>query len=225
MKKYFFFLFFLVSLSVFGQSKTDSLKNNNSRLGFQKYNVGVSPSAFLNYFPGIQISQDFGINKYLNIPFETAYIYKSVYAPFADGFRIKSGIEWCISPREKAFAIIGIHGIFRRTFEENLLIENNFNAGFRRKYYIDRTRTLTGGAIVLGCVVKIVDRLYLNFTGGIGGGTLVVTQKGVPDEIDVLEERQIWGFAGPVETYIPVITVNLNFSYNLIYKPIKKRII
>ncbi len=109
-------IFILLVLMI---NRTDSNSQVlNDTLFFDRFSVGISPSALINSFSGAQVNFNIGLTPKLKFVIETGYIINSVHAESATGFRLKYGIEWMLQSRSNGPFIMGLNGIYRYVTEQ-----------------------------------------------------------------------------------------------------------
>lgn len=203
MKKLFsFILMILLNLSLYGQDMV-----------FPSWRLGITPSALLNNYPGLQISLDKSINKKLNFSLESAYLFTSVNGE--QGFRIRPGIEMFIARSSWVSFTSGIHYNYRYglVYENNRTVSSN-GEFFHIQYNRKSERILRGINFSGILMFKINPRLHLDLGVGYGLGNVklirgeTIIDDGInwePNNIDVLADGFIF----------PIFYTHLNFSYTI----------
>ncbi|TVR79810.1 MAG: hypothetical protein EA409_08765 [Saprospirales bacterium] len=104
------------TLMVFGQEYTDSQTEEYEAVS-GIYQLGITPSALFNKYPGIQISQRLKVYKPIYIGLESAVLFYMIDWDFerARGFRIRPSLQLKVYNREKITGHIGVFYNYRKT--------------------------------------------------------------------------------------------------------------
>lgn len=190
---------------------------------YPKYRIGISPSAFMNFFPGIQISNDYGITDRIQLSSETAYIFQSAYGSSANGFRLKIGPEFNVASNRIIRYSIGLHYLHRTT-----IADREDQIVFREDNYVEhidfkRKKVVNGLELYSDLSWKLSPRLTLETGVGFGQGNIIVSdseknQFREPDELDIIIDGFNW-FTGTdrvgKDVYY-IMSFNVNISYTII---------
>jgi len=156
-------LLFLFPFFLIGQESSDSLEEDEYEyieyISFEKYGIGITPSALVNIYGGIQISQDFGLSENLNISLETAYLYNLSFNKPASGFRIKPGIQYMFWSEGITGLAIGINANYRNTTTTRLFRRIYWQENFEETRRVKRNRELIGGDAMFSFFFRLSDAL------------------------------------------------------------------
>ena len=203
------FVILVYSIALFSQVDRPNIK-------FPKYAVGISPSAAINFFEGVQVSNDIGLNDYFNLNLETAYLFGSLNKDrVSNGFRIRPSIEYLPYVAPGFAYIIGFFGLNRFTKEEYFISVSHFEERYNEQIPVIRNKTLYGGGFLFGLMSRINDKILFKFRMGIGGGSLAV------EEESSIEDRDFrWNFFNNFDSVgdwqYPIVFTNINFSYIIV---------
>jgi hypothetical protein len=203
----------IFSLASHGQEKKEKLE-------YATYSVGLSPSAFVNFFNGVQVSQDFALKPNLNLTLESAYIFNSIYSDYTQGFRLKPGLEFIVAAGENSAFVMGLHYNYRRTISPRTIGYIYEFDQYTEEVGVDRIKTLHGLMYSLGALGNITDRLRLEFSLGVGLGVLDIRDinSTATRTIDnaVRFDRSFYFIDSPTNEFFPLGSINLNFSYIIV---------
>ncbi len=196
-----------------------SYSQKKDSIGFlPKYAIGISPSAYINVYRGIQISQDFRFSKELNLTLESGFIFDGTLFANRDprGIRLRFGIEYLFPvDKEDAFSV----GIFflKRYIQEDLQFEvNHWEQRYFRRIPVKRTKDLKGSGMSLDFKQKILQRFHVDFGFGIGIGTFSINDKFYSEDRENLEYRGWYAYDTVGDYFFPIVFFNINFSYVII---------
>ena len=215
------FLFFLLlfgSVCLYAQDESEDEYEYYYPLVFQKYSIGFSPSAFVNFYSGIQFSQDFGIKPNVNLTLETGYIFSSAFLTPVNGLRIKPGFQYLATSNEFVAFLVGASFNYRYINEQRESIFNHFEDGYLETVRFDRIKHFTAAEFNLSVLAKVSEVIRIEFGLGIGAGSLSIedkntTQKRTGESSFVLFGRE---FDTPGKTIMPLASFNLNIQYALV---------
>jgi hypothetical protein len=184
----------------------------NDTLGFDRFSVGISPSALINSFSGAQVNFNFGITPKLKFVVETGYIFNSVHAKSASGYRLKYGIEWMLQSRRNGPFIMGLNGIYRYVTEQRtstVFYPENYSEIVR----FEKTKKLQGFQISLGQYFRLNQNFKMSYLLGLGMGGISVEDIGDNPVSDFVPFFNFYNRAGKYN--YPVISVNIKYMYTL----------
>jgi len=202
MKKIIGVISFLMLWSVTYSQSTDSL------IFLPKYSVGISPSAFLNVYEGVQISQDLRIAKGINLTLESAYIYSSSFYPNRkiEGVRLRPGIEL------DALSI-GFFYLKRYIKEDFTYLIKHYELKYVRKIPVVRVKDLSGLGINLDLKNKLTDRFRIDLGFGFGLGTLSIRDEIIGGYNREFEYKNWFVYDSIGKFFLPIVFFNINISY------------
>lgn len=110
------FLFCNLAPKVFGQDIARS-QTEVAEVVKEVYQLGFTPSALFNKYPGIQLSQQIRVYKPIYIGLESAYLFYMIDPDFerARGFRIRPSLQFKVYNREKFTGHLGVFYNYRKT--------------------------------------------------------------------------------------------------------------
>ncbi|MBK7096761.1 MAG: hypothetical protein IPH57_17480 [Saprospiraceae bacterium] len=184
----------------------------NDTLFFDRFSVGISPSALINSFSGAQVNFNIGLTPKLKFVVETGYIFNSVHAESANGYRLKYGIEWMLQSRRNAPFIMGLNGIHRYVTEQRsstVFYPENYSEIV--KY--EKTKTMQGFQISLGQYFRLNQNFKMSYLLGLGIGGVSVEDIGEDAVNDFVPFFNFYNRAGKYN--YPVISVNIKYMYTL----------
>ncbi len=185
---------------------------------YEKLRVGFSPSAFLNTYPGLQLSIDKGVRSVpqFNFTLEVASIFR--FNTFGErrmrGYRIKPGLEWLLARVEPVGVSLGFYWDLRQTIWKRVEYVSHWDEQYREYADISRTTVLSGGLFGLNLVVHPTPRLMIEGGFALGLGFYTVTDE--PKE-GYRSQRtgNIFLSLDDGNYSFPLMSFNLNFSYIL----------
>lgn len=175
-----FFLFVLTQVNCLAQNKMDSIN-----VVF----VTVTPTALLNYYPGIQAGVEIGINKFGYVELEGTYLIKSaLYRSISiqKGYRVGLNYKY---PLTKANNIKMILAFQYRNSDQ--LITNEFDRGFGsffQEIAYEQNREMVSAAIGFAYSLKIKKIGELEIAARTGLGRIDIINEDLPDDAELIED-------------------------------------
>jgi len=209
MKKIITVISFLLLWNISYSQSADSL------FFLPKYSIGISPSALLNVYEGVQISQDLRISKGINLTLESAYIYSSSF--YVDrkieGIRLRPGIEFLVNNSEEDALAIGLFYLKRYIKEDFSYLVKYFDYDFVRKVPVVKIKDLSGLGMNLDFKNKLTDRFRIDFGFGFGLGTLSIRDEIVDGDNRELKYQNWFVYDSIGKSFLPIVFFNVNISY------------
>jgi len=209
MKKIITVISFLLLWNVSYSQSADSL------FFLPKYSIGISPSALLNVYEGVQISQDLRIAKGINLTLESAYIFSSSF--YVDrkieGVRLRPGIELLVNHRGEDALAIGLFYLKRYIKEDFSYLVKYFDYDFVRKVPVVKIKDLSGFGMNLDFKNKLTDRFRIDFGFGFGLGTLSIRDEIVDGDNRELKYKGWFVYDSVGKSFLPIVFFNINISY------------
>lgn len=179
MKKLYFcsvLIFYSLSFSM----AQKGMHNNKIML---KWNL----SALADYTPSIQFGFQYHLIDKLHLQHELGYI-SHYFSPYWDsesalsGIRLKNTIKYYLPTFSKNVPIyFGFDLLFKRITYNQLREYSMYQNSYFQMIYIERTKTVFAGTILLGFEPFIIeDKLFLDFYGGIGYRNLFIDDSTPP---------------------------------------------
>jgi hypothetical protein len=142
--------------------KLNCLKNNSG------LKMGITPTALLNTFPGIQVNASYTI-RHFGIDQEMAYIINNTLdeANYS-GYRIRTVLKYIKPISDSDLIYIGI-GYHLRTilFEEEMVLER-YDGSYFQRMKIKNRYTLSGIPILVGIIVQDTEHFFWELALGLG---------------------------------------------------------
>ena len=178
---------------------------------FDRFSVGITPSAFINSFSAAQVNFNFGLTKRLKFITETGYILNSIHSKAAHGYRLKYGIEWMLSPGRNASFIFGLNGIYRYVSEERSR-EVFHPENYSETVLFDKTKKMQGFQLSLGQFFDLTQNFKMSYLFGFGFGGISIN-----DSEEIINDIfPIFNFYNRRGKYnYPIISFNLKYMYTL----------
>lgn len=221
MKKIFLVLFLLPFL-LFGQESSESTEAEEDEyeyvdyIAFEKYSLGITPSAFMNLYGGIQLSQDFGLTERWNISVETGYLFFENYNNAITGYRIKPGLQYMVWSEGIAGFAIGANVNYRNTITEREFVRVYWEEGFRETKKIERTKILIGGEVMFSLFIRLNDVLRMELGAGLGAGDIQTSDSETLEPEFRLINRGLQDiFDLSDDGLVPMGSFHINFSYDI----------
>lgn len=208
------------------RSENVEVQPSKPRFEYPRRRIGFTPSALGNRFPGIQISNDWGLKSYVNFGIETGYLFTDIISnTTVAGFRVRPTFDFAFI-REKYIALsFGLGFNYRYTIEnERSDLFNNQDEYFE-VFLHKKTKSLFGFVGTGNITAKLSDRVYAELGGGIGLGELRIRQN-LPDRANNFQPdwwriNTIFDSNQDEDFNIIVFFLHLNVSYAL-FKDEKK---
>lgn len=179
---------------------------------FDKLTIGLTPTALMNPFSGLQFNCDLRLHRKLKTTFEAGYIFNSIHSEKGSGYRIKFGVEFIVYQYNNSAMLLGINKIIRNVKEEQFETIY-YPERYSEKKYFERSKVLNGVQVSFGEIYKINDKLRLSFMLGIGAGNLVVSDS---EEFNNNNWNSFgFGFNTPGDYFYPVVSFNTKFMYSI----------
>jgi len=187
----------------------------------EKTLVTFSPSAFINFFPGVQ----FGIEQFVaddkTIEFEFARLLRINQEANTNGnqlprleekngFRMKLGFKKFISRRAIFLATLYYRNT-KHDFEEWVFRDGG---SFEQLINYKTTKSLLGPTVGLGLSNKLKNSFYIETAINLGLGLYQVRQSELPDGV-FLDGRFLEGYHRTGEYAYPILGLSLKFKYGL----------
>lgn len=172
---------FAFHTSISGQEKEQRKKKPNQFT----YELGFTPSAMVNFFPAIQISNDLKLNNEWALATEAAYIFYSFRSPDldAEGYRYKIGIERHFEINLQENFIIGLHYINRHTTEDREYQEYFIDGELIEYFNFQKEKKLSGLNLYIGNNFYFSEKISMEFGVGFGYGKIIVHDKNIEETI------------------------------------------
>lgn len=210
-------LFFLILVLILIGVKTEAQK-----MTFPSQRIGITPSAFLNLFPAIQLNTDLAIKPKTNLSIEAGYIFDS--ETDAQGLRVRPGIEFFLARSKNTAITYGLHAHFRYTAEYRTVFGETRTNEFQRIYYNNRRdRFYYGMALSANFLFKISNRWYLEIGGGAGVGSYQFVDHRALELNERVDFRESLFTPNVSFDLFPILYPHLNFSYSISNPGPKKR--
>ncbi|MGE5354988.1 MAG: hypothetical protein ACM3PT_02035 [Deltaproteobacteria bacterium] len=187
-------------------------QNLNDTLCFERFSIGITPSALFNVYNAAQVNFNLGLTKKLKATAETGYVFNSLYSGKAWGYRLKYGIEWILKARNNDAFIIGISGIYRQV-EETRFETVNHPERYREKVFFQRMKRMQGFQVSAGQIIKLNKKMRMSYLLGAGVGAINVND--VNSELDFTSRDGFLFFNNPGDYNFPVISFNVKYMYTL----------
>ncbi|WP_235299606.1 hypothetical protein [Portibacter marinus] len=175
---------------------------------FPKWRIGVTPTALVNLYPGLQMSIDKRLNERINLTCETAYLFTSIEEQ--QGIRIRPGVEIFLARSSWVSYVCGVNLTHRFTRGQVVRPTIATNGEFNFLNYRKLETMLTGMNLSNQLLFKLNSRTYLEAGGGIGIGRLTTELKG--DETEFFTVNRMLARS---TTPHPIVYAHLNISYAL----------
>jgi hypothetical protein len=134
---------------------------------FPKTRIGITPSAFLNLHPAIQLSFDNRLSKKVNFSIESAFIFNS--PENAKGFRLRPGIELFIARSSWVSLTGGVHLNYRYAVDNRSIASRSREGDFLRWNHNAKTATNRIGInFSENLMFRVSKRFYLELGSGLG---------------------------------------------------------
>lgn len=173
-----FFVLFSICFASLSLAQSDEVTNDTSaeseNMRFERYALGYSASALVNFYSGIQLSHDIGLRPRLNLAIETAYINSSLYSKYTNGFRLKTGIQYMLGANDYVAVTAGVNHIYRVTHSPRDFTIFYFEEDYSENFTVDRWKYLNGLEATFSLIARISDRFRLELGVGFGAGYLIV---------------------------------------------------
>ncbi len=209
MRRYsFIFLVFLFSSSLYSQEDNDACV-------YPVYSVGISPSAFISAYPGVQISQDFGIYKPFSISLESGYIYSTSYKRRKNiyGFRFRPIIKYSLGKVLSTTYSIGIFYTYRFTDARYDFEIDHRDYNYTETVNLEKQKVLKGYGLQLGLRKNLGDGFCFGLNLGFGPGKLIVETN--EDDLGFLIPSRSFFSSDQAEGVYSrtILYLNINLSY------------
>jgi hypothetical protein len=199
------FIFLISKQYLHGQVNIDNLF-------FDRFSIGVSPSSFINSFSAAQVNFNIGLTPKLKFVVETGYIFNSIHAESATGYRLKYGIEWMLQSRINAPFIMGLNGIYRYV-DEKRSTKVYYPENYSEIVKYNKLKTMQGFQISLGQYFKLNQNIKMSYLLGFGIGGMNVKDTGPEVPNDFFSFFTFYNREGKFN--YPIISVNIKYMYTL----------
>lgn len=144
-------------------------------------------SALVDYTPSIQFGIQYHLVDKLHLQHELGYI-SHYFSPYWDseselrGIRFKNTIKYYLPTFSKNVPIyFGFDFLYKRITYNQLREYSMYQNSYFQMMYIERTKTVFAGTILLGFEPFIIeDKLFLDFYGGLGYRNLFIDDSTPP---------------------------------------------
>ena len=138
----------------------------SKHMTFRGLHIGITPSALVNVYPGLQMSMDYGLNEWLQITNELG----AILDVSKTGYRWRPGILF--SPLRGHFVSISLGLAYNdrkayQTFEEHVL---RAQGQFTELVKNTRKRSIRGAVLVSYLQFRLSEKLKMRIGGGLGSG-------------------------------------------------------
>ena len=186
--------------------------NKKEKIKYYKFAIGISPSSFINNVQGLQFSIDTKINDLFNFSSEAGFIFNSIYSYNVYGYRFRSSFEVMLARSSEEAFQLGVFGLLRNFYEKRNAVVRHQN--YTQLFPIIRQKKLQGIGLSLAMIGTLNERTKLEIGLGIGGGKFIVADS---ENIEgSISNRSLFWYDFPGESSIPIVYVNVNFSYALV---------
>lgn len=219
-----YIIILLLFLGILVNTEAQNKKVNKlEKIEFKKYALGISPSAILNYYSGIQLSHDIGVRQNVNLAIETGYIFSGVYSENSlatNGFRLKTGVQLMAASSEYLSVNLGISYVYRYSKAPREFTINFWEEEYIELVKFDRTKTVSAVEFNISMYVALTNRLRLEMGMGMGPGIILVedknsTQRRNEDSFQ-FREFNFNLYDGAGRGFFLLGSFNINLSYILI---------
>lgn len=184
----------------------------NDTIAFERFSIGITPSAFLNVYSAVQLNFNFGLTKNLKAVLETGHIFYNMRSKNSQGYRLKYGIEWMVKTSKYSSTVLGFNGIYRKV-EEVTYRSVSYPERYIQKFEIDLERELKGIQFTVGKYFKLNKNFSMSYAFGWGIGSLEVSDD---SNLDFGDEPIVFNlYRNPGNYYFPIISFNLKYMYIL----------
>lgn len=185
MKRAMVIVIVLLGVKCFAQN--DSTRAD--KIQFPRYALGITPSAVLNFYPGLQISHDIRLDQNLNLGIETAYLpmfLNNNYDSDKVGFRVRTTLETFITRGRSEALLIGVFVNYRRVETLYDISDTKASGSYIEHYRYKEVTQYPGAGLSMSAMIYGGSRLTIKFGIGLGISQLftkTIGDKGIPQEV------------------------------------------
>ncbi len=183
-------------------------QDQNSNINGLK--IGITPSALVNVYPGIQLNVTYGWNEKFQIENEWAYLIK--IDPKTEGFRTRFLLKYYVHSR--LFVAMGYH--HRKTSSNRIETFSRFNNSFNQIIEYKLEKVMNGIPLMIGTTGDISTKISYDLAFGFGIGKILVTEPGVPEDAELVNDTSVFEPYSTSGKYnFPLLIANFKVQYKL----------
>jgi len=198
--------------------KKESGKELNSHNG--KFRIGITPSALLNTYSGLQGNMAYNISYRLQFNLEAGWIFYSTAfnsSPIS-GYRIRPAIRWYVNDSDTEDSEYRFHLSLGYNIRNTIAQRTgNFSlsgGSFANNIAYEQERTVTGLAVLFGTDVWLNNRTILDMGLGFGLGKINIADINTPNNSSKVISDLI-SSDRPGKNLFPILILNIRFQYSL----------
>jgi hypothetical protein len=175
----------LIGVKCFAQNDSTIVE----KMHFPRYAIGITPSAILNFYPGLQMSHDIRLHQNLNLSVETGYIpmfLNNNYNSDAAGFRLRTTLETFIKRGRSEALLIGVFVNYRRVETLFDISDTKASGSYIEHYRYKEVTEYPGAGLSMSAMIYADRRLTMKFGIGLGISKLftkTIGDKGKAQEV------------------------------------------
>jgi hypothetical protein len=183
------------------------------KMQFPRYAIGITPSAVINYYKGLQLSHDIRLDPNLNLCIETAYIPDFLDNNFNSdvaGFRLRTTLESFLNRGSSAALLIGVFINYRRVETLYDISETKATGQYVEHYRYKEITDYPGAGFSMSAMIYGDSRLTMKIGIGIGISKLftkTIADKAIPE--DVIDRDDFFLF--DVRDNLAFTQLNINY--------------
>ena len=174
----------------------------------------MSPSAFINIYPGIQMGIEKGIYPNFNIELEGAYLFpvSSNSDLSRHGYRIKLGLKYFVSNESSLNFIL----FYRRVFHDRVDDFSRFNDAFFQTFEYQKSKLLIGPTIGTTNHISLSEKIMMEVGASAGIGRYKVTNQGVPVDARIANDFGLFSWYENEGNYnFIILSMQVKFKFEL----------
>lgn len=148
--------------------------------------VGLTPTAVLNYYGGVQGTVRYARSDLMELGVETAYIYDGLRAN-TSGYRVRANARFFPFSNANKGMYFGAGYHYRSTSQKSSQWVDRFGGQYQEEIEVTRHRVFRGVPFLFGMVGEILPSVQIDLGIGGGPGTLDISIEGLPSDVDPIQ--------------------------------------
>jgi hypothetical protein len=208
-----------ISIPCFAQNsgirKIDRKEEKGLERATDVFRIGVTPSAFLNVYPALQMNAAVNLSYKIQFNMEGGLIIagSAFNKAKTNGYRIRPALRWYVTEAAETRFHLSIAYNIRYTKSQRVSPFSLQNGGFIAAFPYEQERKVRGPAFLVGLDYWFNKRIVLDVGFGIGLGRLNIIDIDTPP--NSFKSSSSIGHDKPGKSNFPIFILNIRFQYAL----------